>query len=90
MDSGSALRRGLLFFAVVPFVADLVPPLLGLARVAVTEPLTGQEIYTRYCAVCHGDRGEGVPGYTLKLAPILASRSGDQLRQAIKDGKPGT
>lgn len=54
------------------------------------EPLTGEEIYRRYCAVCHGDRGEGVPGYTLKLAPILASRSADQLRQTIKDGKPGT
>lgn len=80
MDSGSALWRGLLLFVVVPFVADLVAPPLGLARLAVAEPLTGQEVYRRYCAVYHGDRGEGVPGYTLKLAPILASRSGDQLR----------
>jgi len=52
--------------------------------------LTGQQIYERYCVVCHGEGGEGVAGYTPSLRPILRSRSEAELRQAIKEGKPGT
>ncbi len=85
-----AVRRGLLLVASVLFVVELAVQPLGVSQGASAGPLTGQEVYERYCLVCHGERGEGVAGYTPSLKPILRSRSDDQLRQAIRDGRPGT
>ncbi len=85
-----AIGRNPLLLASVLFLVELAAQPLGLAQRALAEPLTGQEIYDRYCVVCHGERGEGVAGYTPGLKPILQSRSEAELRQTIKEGKPGT
>jgi cytochrome c oxidase cbb3-type subunit 3 len=53
----------------------------------------GRELYTRMCAVCHGEKGEG---YKADQAPrlaqpdFLASVSDDFLRGAIINGRSGT
>lgn len=53
----------------------------------------GRELYTRMCAVCHGEKGEG---YRADQAPrlaqpdFLASVSDDFLRVAIGQGRSGT
>jgi cytochrome c oxidase cbb3-type subunit 3/ubiquinol-cytochrome c reductase cytochrome c subunit len=57
------------------------------------ELVHGRELYTRMCAVCHGEKGEG---YKADQAPrlaqpdFLASASDDFLRAAIIDGRSGT
>lgn len=53
----------------------------------------GAELYDKYCALCHGDNGEG---YAADNANALANQdflttvSDDFLRQSIANGRPGT
>src|SRR5688572_9370944 len=53
----------------------------------------GEQLFTTYCALCHGDEGQG---YVADNAPalnnqdFLASASEGFLREAIKHGRPGT
>jgi cytochrome c oxidase cbb3-type subunit 3/ubiquinol-cytochrome c reductase cytochrome c subunit len=57
------------------------------------EVVHGRELYTRMCAVCHGEKGEG---YKADQAPrlaqpdFLASVSDDFLRGAVTNGRSGT
>src|SRR5262245_6367709 len=57
------------------------------------ELANGEQLYATYCALCHGDRGQG---YAADNAPalrnqdFLASTSEGFLREAIKNGRPGT
>ena len=57
------------------------------------EVVHGRELYTRMCAVCHGEKGEG---YKADQAPrlaqpdFLASASDEFLRAAIINGRSGT
>jgi len=60
-------------------------PLKQIKHVPVkpTSPASGQEMYTAYCAVCHGreGRGNGPAAEALKVRPtdltILAKRNGN-------------
>jgi mono/diheme cytochrome c family protein len=60
-----------------------------------TSPASGQEMYTAYCAVCHGNdgRGNGPAAEALRVAPAdltaLAKKNGnrypsDRVRSAIE------
>lgn len=57
------------------------------------EALAGAPLYQRYCALCHGEHGEG---YLADNAPALGNAdflrvaSDDFLRRAITEGHPGT
>ena len=53
----------------------------------------GQALYGRYCAFCHGDRGEGYRAdHATQLAneELLATASDGYLRRSIERGRPGT
>jgi cytochrome c oxidase cbb3-type subunit III len=70
-------------------------PAASGAKVSTDSPeiARGRELYTRMCAVCHGEKGEG---YRADQAPrlaqpdFLASASDDFLRVAIAQGRSGT
>lgn len=53
----------------------------------------GHDLYMRYCALCHGEEGQG---YLADNAPALANQSflrvvpDELLRRAISEGHPGT
>ncbi len=76
----------------------IVLPLAAGAAVAA-EPRTGPDIYAERCAACHGDGGAGDGPAAAALEPrprnfreasFWASRTDDQLRQVVREGKPGT
>jgi cytochrome c oxidase cbb3-type subunit 3/ubiquinol-cytochrome c reductase cytochrome c subunit len=50
----------------------------------------GQDVYTRDCAACHGERGVGGPNIHIGSADLLSSASDAFLRYAIAAGRPGT
>lgn len=69
-------------------------PGVGTTRLGENPRLAqGQELYTKYCALCHGATGEG---YAADNAPslvnstFLESASPTFLREAIAKGRPGT
>jgi len=73
------------------------PPSAALPTAAPTEaaPVTGDvtrgaTLYANHCAVCHGDQGQGagLAEAPLNSAEFLASRSDDDLRQAMIQGVP--
>lgn len=47
--------------------------LLALSKSTEPEALTGAEIYTRFCAACHGKRGEGIRGPGVSPVPAIGS-----------------
>src|SRR5262245_12064192 len=58
-------------------------------------PLTGDaaqgaEIYARECARCHGPRGTGGPYVNIGNPQLLSTATNGFLRQAIRNGRPGT
>jgi cytochrome c oxidase cbb3-type subunit 3 len=54
---------------------------------------TGTQLYARYCALCHGENGEGYAAdnaNSLANQDFLVSVSNDFLWQSISRGRPGT
>ena len=48
-------------------------------------------MFTTDCAVCHGDKRQGVTGLGPALTPIsLASQTETQLKDTITNGRPNT
>lgn len=70
------------------------PPTDTGAFVAVPERVTrGRAIYLRYCALCHGQNGEGYAAdhaNALTNPAFLSIVSDAFLRTAIEEGRPGT
>lgn len=55
----------------------------------------GREVFVRFCAACHGERGDGKPASGLKLKPpaidLTAFKLSDSLiRRALEEGVLGT
>jgi cbb3-type cytochrome c oxidase subunit III len=50
----------------------------------------GKNLYVQHCAVCHGDKGEGVSAPALGNPMLLAIASDAFLRYAIAEGRDGT
>jgi high-affinity iron transporter len=81
--------------------AAILAAVLTLAAVSAgaEEPRTGPAIYAERCAACHGDGGAGDGPAAAALEPrprnfrdasFWTNRTDDQLRQIVRDGKPGT
>src|SRR4051812_10108830 len=73
----------------VPVVGRSTPPPLPPA----TGLTDGQQLYDRFCALCHGPQARGYAADnapSLVSATFLASASDDFLRAAIGRGRPGT
>jgi cytochrome c oxidase cbb3-type subunit 3 len=73
----------------VPVVGRSTPPPLPPA----TGLTDGQQLYGRFCALCHGAQARGYAADnapSLVSATFLASASDDFLRAAIGRGRPGT
>jgi mono/diheme cytochrome c family protein len=77
--------------AMVFYLKDLVPPAPAVSAASV-EPSAqfsdGEKIYSRHCAHCHGEQGEGAPG---AYAPLAGNRavllvSSSNLVQAVLNG----
>lgn len=77
----------------------VVVALLACGAAAAAEPRTGGAIYAERCAACHGDGGAGDGPAAAALEPrprnfreasFWTTRTDDQLRQVVRDGKPGT
>jgi cytochrome c-type protein NapB len=62
------------------------------AMSAAGDVTKGVTLYATHCAACHGDQGQGtaIAKEPLNSATFLASRSDEDLRQAVADGVPGT
>jgi len=76
--------------AIMP-LARLASRLLALAAVAAAplrgdETLTGQQIYERRCAKCHGVQGEGIAEHYAK--PLAGDRSAAELAAFIAKSMP--
>lgn len=60
------------------------------------EPPDGRALFTTKCALCHGKTGAPPPGFAKKGVRNLSdpewqkSRSDDEIRKAIRQGRPGT
>jgi mono/diheme cytochrome c family protein len=79
--------------------ALIVAALVVAAGAAAAETRTGAAIYAERCAPCHGDGGAGDGPAAAALEPrprnfreasFWTARTDDQLRQIVRDGKPGT
>ncbi|MBM4346206.1 MAG: c-type cytochrome [Deltaproteobacteria bacterium] len=78
-------------------LALVVLTLLGAAACSDTTPPAdvreGQALYAKYCALCHGDKGEGYradSANALTNQDFLASVSDEFLRRGTANGRPGT
>lgn len=60
----------------------------GLAGSALAAP-EGARLFSRHCAACHGEQGEGGIGVPLSLPSFQAGVSDEYLRQTIRKGRPG-
>jgi len=71
-------------------------PLIFTACSSDPEPTAaerGAESYAKYCALCHGDRGQGYTAdnaNALAHPEFLATATDELLRRAIVRGRPGT
>ncbi|MBI2312731.1 MAG: c-type cytochrome [Betaproteobacteria bacterium] len=63
--------------------------LLGLAAAPWAFGADGAALYSRHCAACHGDTGNGGIGVPLALPSFQASIDDDYLRRTIRHGRPG-
>ena len=86
----------------LPSLAFVLVSALGLgcspSRVERAAPVAGNdkhggEVYARYCALCHGDRGQGYAAdnaNSLRSPEFLSTVSDEFLRAAIEKGRSGT
>lgn len=49
----------------------------------------GDELYTKYCASCHGNDGKGGVGVPLALPSFINSVSDEFLKKSVRYGRPG-
>ena len=77
----------------------LLAALAAVTSASAGETRTGSAVYAERCAPCHGDAGAGDGPAAAALEPrprnfrdasFWANRTDDQLRQVVRDGKPGT
>ncbi len=62
----------------------------GLGGGAVqAAPPNGANLYSKNCAACHGQNGDGGIGIPLSLASFQSSVDDDYLRRTIRHGRPG-
>ena len=74
----------------MPFPILLAGILAGLiGGVAQAAPPDGANLYSKNCAVCHGQSGNGGIGIPLALASFQNSIDDDYLRRTIRLGRPG-
>jgi mono/diheme cytochrome c family protein/rhodanese-related sulfurtransferase len=64
--------------------ADIAPETI------IGDPAAGRSAFTKSCAECHGDQGQGVTAISLNNPEFLASASDGQIRWAILHGRRGT
>ncbi len=62
--------------------------LTAVSLVAAAAP-DGAELFGRYCAACHGDKGDGGVGVPLSLPTFLDSVDDRFLAETIRYGRPG-
>lgn len=98
-ESKTPMRVGLLLWTLLlGFIGSWVPALYAQSP-APAAGMSGEALYKRRCAVCHGvDGGADTPiGHLLDTPPRnfadpveMARRSDDEIYRAIKEGRPGT
>lgn len=82
-------------------IAELVKYLRQLSGVAESsdpkprhwveaDPLRGEQLFARYCAGCHGARGEGTQAPALNNPVLLAAATDTYLVETIGRGRRGT
>jgi mono/diheme cytochrome c family protein len=77
--------------AATPAEGEDIPP--GVVPVQATQkepPSEAQDIYASYCAVCHGEAGEGTPSAVPLNTSEVQSRAQDELARTIREGVAGT
>lgn len=63
--------------------------MLLLSSTLSAATLSGEQLYQKNCAVCHGAEGDGGVGIPLHLPDFLAVVSDDYFRQTLRYGRPG-
>jgi mono/diheme cytochrome c family protein len=56
----------------------------------IGDPTVGAQVYSTYCAACHGPQGEGGIGPQLNPSEFIQSMSNADLVEFIQVGRPGT
>jgi len=57
---------------------------------AFAQPNTGEQLYVKNCAACHGDKGQGGRGTVLATPRLKFANDEDSLIYVIRRGIPGT
>ena len=87
-------ERGVALFAVV-----VAAGVVAAARTDSSEPQPGRVIYEQRCAACHGTGGAGDGPAAAAMEPrprdlrdadFWRGRTTAELRQVVRNGKPGT
>jgi putative heme-binding domain-containing protein len=50
----------------------------------------GARLYASHCVVCHGERGDAMPGANLRSGQFRSAATDRELSNLIRDGVPGT
>lgn len=72
----------------IPMRLIFVVLLCAIARIVLAAP-DGADLFDRYCAACHGDKGDGGVGVPLSLPSFLDSVDDRFLAETIRYGRPG-
>ncbi|MDT0539750.1 c-type cytochrome [Croceitalea sp. P059] len=79
-----------LLLAYLNKMAEVESP-IELSREPIAGDITkGAGLYEAKCAVCHGNKGEGITAPALANPMLLATATDDFLRYAIAEGRDGT
>jgi rhodanese-related sulfurtransferase/mono/diheme cytochrome c family protein len=88
------LAKGLLHFLAVTGLGSMLGTWVACSPTpSAISPPRSSDLYGEYCALCHGNSGEGNRAdhaQALNNQDLLASATDDFLRAAIELGRPGT
>ena len=88
------LAKGLLHFLAVTGLGSMLGTWVACSPTpSAISPPRSSDLYGEYCALCHGNSGEGNRAdhaQALNNQDLLASATDEYLRAAIELGRPGT
>jgi len=95
----AAVRRGYALLVALAGIPVLVGALATPGAASIASTRTGATLYSDYCSVCHGDRGDGTSRARASLVPpprdfttpaAAAALTRERMLSAVLDGRPGT
>ncbi|MCU7939724.1 MAG: cytochrome c [gamma proteobacterium symbiont of Bathyaustriella thionipta] len=81
----------ILFFMMLVFAASTAVGFVSAAQASDTshDIQSGQLLFQKNCAACHGSEGGGGVGVPLNMSDFLSTTSDEYLKKTIQLGRPG-